>query len=79
MLCSSHFHKMLMLSHVPEDVLKGSFAKFDVLEVINIMETISYADTVDRQIGKHSLCLVVAASVLGAVRQHINEIIFVFY
>lgn len=68
MLCSGHFYKMLMLSHMLEDILKGPFAKIDILKVINIMETISYADTIDCQVGKHSLCLVVTTPVLGAIR-----------
>ena len=79
MLYSSHFYKVLMLSHMLEYILKGSFAKFDILKVVNIMETICYTDTVNRQVRKHSLGLVVAASVLSAVRQNINEISFVFY
>ena len=79
MLCGSHFHKVLMLSHILENILKGSFAKIDILKVINIMETVSYADTVNGQVGKHSLCLVVTTPVLGAIRQHIDKIIFVFY
>ena len=77
MLYRSHFNKMLMLSHMLEDVLKGPLTKVDILEVIDIVETIRYADTVDCEVGKHSLRLVVTASILGAIRQHINKIGFV--
>lgn len=64
MLYRGHFYKMLMLTHMSEDVLKGSLTKIDILEVIDIVETISNANAVDRQVGKHSLRLVKAPSVL---------------